>query len=756
MEVTSGRRSQQPSTLLERALFLSTHLGWRVFPVHNPDTLGNCSCLRPNCTSVGKHPRTVNGLKDATSDANEIRNMWEQWPNSSIGVLTGAESGIFVVDIDPRHGGDNSLSLLQSRFGSFPKTVTSCTGGGGFHYVFRHPGFRVRNIQVNSNLGPGIDIRGDGGYIVAPPSLHASQRRYEWRSLESPLASAPDWLLNLLDQKNREQPRADDQIFAEGRRNASLVSIAGTMRNRGMSETSIGVALAAENQLRCEPPLPQDEVDGIVQSIMRYTPANPCNVYIGNAIDQGPQLGNAKLKKATWPTLKPEALQGLAGEFVNLVEPHTESDPVALLIQFLVAFGSVVGRNAYYSVEATKHFTNLFCVLVGKSNHGRKGTSWEYVRRLFESLDGEWGRDCLPSGLSTGEGLIYAVRDASEESKPIKDSGRHTGTYETVITDAGVADKRALVVEGEFVRVLRVQGRDGNTLSATLRTLWDSGNARSLVKSSPIRTSDAHVSVIGHITNEELKRSLPETDMFNGYANRFLWVCVKRSKLLPHGGTLVDSDLAAFSFRLQGAIEFAKHVGQTSRDPESNRIWSEVYPRLTVSATGVFGSIIARAAPQVVRLSIIYALLDGSETVRVEHLNAALALWSYCEDSARYIFGEKTGDRIADTVLAALRSTQGGLTRTEIVNLLGRNVSSSRLDESLHVLAEAELITKAVERAENAIRPTERWLASSGCSQSLGSDHQEVADAGRSGETSLNSYNSSPILTNESREVMEL
>ena len=237
-----------------------------------------------------------------------------------------------------------------------------------------------------------------------------------------------------------------------------------------------------------------------------------------------------------WPEpLAAEALHGLAGEIVRTIEPYSEADPAALLVQVLIGFESVVGRAPYFAVEADEHRANLFAVIVGATSTSRKGTSWSHVRRLLAAADEGWATNCITGGLSSGEGLIWAVRNPIEKKERIREKGRVAG-YETVLVDEGVSDKRLLVFESEFSRVLRVCARPTNTLSATTRQAWDTGDLRTLTKTSPAVATGAHISIIAHVTSEELRRELDETDMGNGFGNRFLFVCATRSKLLPEGG----------------------------------------------------------------------------------------------------------------------------------------------------------------------------------------------------------------------------
>ncbi|MSR84697.1 MAG: bifunctional DNA primase/polymerase [Candidatus Latescibacteria bacterium] len=164
------------------SLDYAQQLDWPVFPCHSITEGGACSCGKTGCSGPGKHPRTEHGLKDATTDPTQIRKWWEQYPDANIGIPTGAVSGFDVLDIDPRHGGDISLEVLEAQHGKLPETSEQITGGGGRHILFRHtPGLKSRNGVL-----PGIDIKADGGYILVAPSNHFSGRRYAWEESSRP------------------------------------------------------------------------------------------------------------------------------------------------------------------------------------------------------------------------------------------------------------------------------------------------------------------------------------------------------------------------------------------------------------------------------------------------------------------------------------------------------------------------------------------------------------------------------------------
>jgi hypothetical protein len=165
---------------LVRAALDYARQGFPVIPLHSPTPAG-CSC-RKKCSTIGKHPRTPHGLKDSTKDEATIKDWWGKWPDANIGIVTGSCSCLIVLDIDPRHGGDESLLKLQEQYGELPETPKVKTGGGGKHLYFRLPENLLIKNTTNFAGFLGLDIRGENGYVVAPPSLHESGVRYEWEN----------------------------------------------------------------------------------------------------------------------------------------------------------------------------------------------------------------------------------------------------------------------------------------------------------------------------------------------------------------------------------------------------------------------------------------------------------------------------------------------------------------------------------------------------------------------------------------------
>ena len=250
--------------------------GLPVFPVYPIiEVRGRfaCKCLYSiRCERPGKHPMTRHGLKDATTDAAVVRHRWYCAPDANVGIACSAEC--CVLDVDPRHGGDVTLAVLEQKHGPLPVTWTAKTGGGGAHYFFRSA-TEVRNSAAQ--LGNGLDIRGNGGYVVAPPSRHVSGNYYEWKPGhapgEVPLAMMPTWLL----APKQTQPAAPAPASSwrdlvrngvtEGARNQSIAKLAGHFLRRYVDPVVTLEMMTVWNAVRCKPPLSDDEVQDIVNSI---------------------------------------------------------------------------------------------------------------------------------------------------------------------------------------------------------------------------------------------------------------------------------------------------------------------------------------------------------------------------------------------------------------------------------------------------------------------------------------------------------
>lgn len=384
------------SDLKRAALYYADH-GWPVVPLHFMKD-GRCSCGRVRCDSPGKHPITKHGPKDASRNEIQLDHWWNRRPEANVGVQTGINAGIVVIDVDPRHGGDESIAELVLEHGELPATVEALTGGGGRHLVFKHPGGTVRN---RSNMRPGIDVRGDGGYIVAPPSNHASGGQYRWREGHGPHemtpAEMPAWLLALVTRGNLEDTNADaapvavptpPAVLANERATRALAAMRGLRvddhkdgSRRLFAAASIAVrfdldtngALATIREYLNLAPAPREYTDA---DILKRLQDAERTCTRGEALNNGHARHAAAPRTATPSTPPPEpfqpfpvdALPGRMRVFVESVAAATGTDAAfAALAALVVVAGCIGNRVAVLVKSGWVEPAVLWGVLVGRS-----------------------------------------------------------------------------------------------------------------------------------------------------------------------------------------------------------------------------------------------------------------------------------------------------------------------------------------------------------------------------------------------------
>jgi hypothetical protein len=415
--------------------------------------------------------------------------------------------------------------------------------------------------------------------------------------------------------------------------------------------------------------------------------------------DPGP-----KQDARTWPEpLGEAAYHGPLGAVVKGIAPYTEADPAALFAHAIVFAGAYIGRDLAIEAEDDEHPPRFYCCLVGNTSKGRKGTAAAPFRKVAGALQDSM---YVATGLSSAEGLIKQVRDKVEKWD--------AKTQEWVVTDPGVTDKRLVLLETEFGGVLRKMQREGNALSATLREGWDYGNLATLVTHNPLKATKAHINLITHVTHEELKQCLADVEVSNGLVNRMLWFAVKRANLIPRSQHRAEVEGArrAFKDALEDVRAWVLNPAQRGRkvswSDAAGAEYDALYPTLSAEHVGMFGQATQRAEAYVLRLCVLYAVLDKSMTVKLDHLHAALAVWKYCEDSARVIFAGNTGNPNADRILAALRSS-GEMTRSAVSALFGRHLNAAAIQQALETLVNHGLATFEVRGTGSA--QTEVWRA---------------------------------------------
>jgi hypothetical protein len=363
-------------------------------------------------------------------------------------------------------------------------------------------------------------------------------------------------------------------------------------------------------------------------------------------------------------------------------------------------------------VDATRHGRNLFVVLVGDSSKGRKGSSWRQIARLFAEVDHPWLSTRVTSAGLTAGGLVYALRD------------QQTPT-----------DRRLLALSEELASILYALKRGKAQLSPLLRSAWNGGNLPALDRHQHLQATGTHISLIAHITQRELAQSLHHPEAHNGFANRCLWAWVQRNNCLPKGGNLSANAVSAVARELRRTLDWAASTPEIlfRRDGAARELWRDCYPVLSElhpacpgvprgRPWGLRGAATSRAEAQILRLSAIYAALDGSSVVGLPHLQAALAVWDYCSASASLLFGESTGDAIADRIRDALEERPEGLSKNQIRRLVHGHITCDRIDAALEQLT---AIDAAGCRSEHTAGPSTLWSATAGEEQ----DENETCEA---------------------------
>jgi hypothetical protein len=321
--------------------------------------------------------------------------------------------------------------------------------------------------------------------------------------------------------------------------------------------------------------------------------------------------------------------------------------------------------------------------------------------------------------------LIFAIRDGDD-----KEDG-----------DPGVRDKRLLIVEGEFGSPLRAMQRQGNTLSTVIRVAWDGKTLEPLTKTSFIRASDPHIGIVGHITEQELKSLLGQVDIFNGFANRFLWWCVRRSKPIPLATGMDEVDVIRFGDEYAQRLQRAQQLGEVKFSPEARALYEHIYPDLTADQEGVYGIVVARAEAQVIRIALTFAVIGASPVITADHLEAAMAVWDYCDASAKYLYWKASANPLENRILDAL--VAGPLDQAGLHKVLGGHTLAAAINTALQNLQGRGRIDGWEEKTGG--RPKMIWALRAGFDTANEASKEKKGTAGDlSSDNSLRSQDEDP------------
>jgi hypothetical protein len=582
------------------------------------------------------------------------------------------------LDIDPRNGGCESWQALIDKYGPLPETPLVRTGGGGWQYLLSFP----PGTKSRTGVLPGIDLKADGGQVIVPPSRvycdwHTAPYSWEVKPWYVPVIPAPGWCIRLFAPAKLIVPGCASDFTVEdadsllthpgspkGERRETFLRLAGSMIGRGDSFGTVETA-AEQWAGRCDPPFEhwRKHLNGLWAKEVAKADSVPTNTSrpVSLVVSDGskptlaldilpPQSHGDWMARATVtgpdtlpsvpvvhdevmsievegcgphrPVLAADAYHGLLGDYVLNVRHLTEADPAGILSCLLAGVGVHLGRGVHHRF-GKQHSANLFVLLVG-STGSRKGTCWSVANALL-GLAGP----AVPfsGGLGSGQGLVHRVRDSKGD-------------------DPGEADKRLLVVEEEFGKVLRLCRANDGILSPVLRTAFD-GQPLSVMNKgeNAYECREPHVGMIGMITAEELADQLKgRTEIANGLLNRYLLVGVRRNGYLPEGGDYYSVASAHAPNLAAALIRAGKLVGPWKLAPEASAVWSAHYHRLEAERPGVYGQATARLSVHTLKLAVVYAAIDGTTEISPSHLAAALAVVEYGRQTAEQIFGTGSAD----------------------------------------------------------------------------------------------------------------
>ncbi len=306
---------------------------------------------------------------------------------------------------------------------------------------------------------------------------------------------------------------------------------------------------------------------------------------------------------AGFPVARSEMFHGPLGAAVKSIETYTEADPVGILGCLMAECSALIGRGPALNVSGLHVSARLFIMLVGPTSEGRKGTAGDNARTIVTMSGVERPAGFLQRGFASGESVVENL--------------------------ATLEDRRAMFRQDEMAGLLVAMNREGSTLSAVIRDLWDGVTIAHTTVAGHKEVEDAHVSVLGHITAEELRERLRPVDYANGLANRFLTLAVHRRQMVAWTGpNSLDSICSAAAKKLGSSINSARVEKSYDLSDDAFDRWCEIYANAPSCSM-----LSARREPQLLRLALVYAVLDGSTTVEVCHLEAALAFWDYVVDS---------------------------------------------------------------------------------------------------------------------------
>ena len=706
-------------TNLEAAMDYAAH-GWKVIPLHTPIKNGKCSCNHDDCKSIGKHPRVPNGLTEATDDPEKIKYWWGMWPQANIGVRTGSESGIIVMDID-----DETLAKEAIGDKEIPETLIQETGSGGRHLVFSHPG---KPVKSGTKIIAGVDSRADGGYIVVPPSLHKSGRNYEWLNAFKP-AEAPKWWVDLIDKASSPIHTArtdnpDGSAIFEGSRNQSLTSVGGTLRRSGFGYDEILSALIKRNAIACRPPLDEKEVEIIARSVSGYAIKTPEEEaaekeggLIASRIWEAEQKKRAEIIIASKVTAAGPMPEGIIPNDGLLREVYEYVMSVSRKEQPLAAIGSAISIVSTLMNRKFSSYTNLranvFIATLIPSGQGK-----DVIMGVIPDLLIRSGAEKFVGGEPvSGSAIISALSEVPVRCYALDEYGRYLSSLNNRNSNPAKIE-----------------------IGDVLTKIWSCSNKPYTGKERADRKvnkqliiKNPFVVVNGVTVPERFWSAITSLDASDGFLGRYIvFNSPDYAKTLfpEHGApptSLIDKLKSLYEFFPQSGNLASVYSPEIEidpvviiPDPEARKMWEDLSEKYSLIAFDKkqFASIYNRVAENAMKLSMIYAVaLDFKRpkmTLESITWGASLAIWSaetVVEQIQRCV-ADNENEKLFKEIIALIQDAgPGGVPPSVLIQRKGLGKGGFAWKDIMSQIEASGSVFLQTKKPEGGGRPSTRWIA---------------------------------------------
>jgi Protein of unknown function (DUF3987)/Bifunctional DNA primase/polymerase, N-terminal len=625
----------------------------------------------PQTPLRGKGPFKEDWQDKATLNFDQIDLWASEYPGCNFGsVAKATRHGRFVLEVDSvdvRKRAELSGVKFSSQL-----IIESRPGRGHRWYVQSNESIALGNVKQDASPQGDFSVRVHNQQGVSPGSINpvsgVQYRVISAGEIAAPTSAEIAWLKSQVKPKepSRSTSSSTEKILIKhGNIHNYMLTLAGRLRRAGMTAEEIEPVLLRKVHEDCEPPIDDAKVIQMAHSIEKYEAGNPAaEIFL---FTTSPRVVNEKLMP---DPISQDAYYGLAGRHLRNIEANSEAHPAGILGLFLSAFGSIIGTSAYMRVEDNLHYPMVNVIVTGRSSRSRKDTSMGRALRPLKAADPIWGNSRIKQGFSSGEAVVAYFEKLHRANMP----------------------PRLFVTDTEFKTTLTICGREGNTLSEMFRHMFNGDPMEVNVKNSKetISVPRSCGTSAGLITRTELLDVLKESEKASGFVNRYMMLLVHRVRKISRPARMMDpamiAEREAIVHELQSVLKWIEskkdevepldytHGLKMSWSLEAGEMWDVFYNGLGDDDA----EYLTRAEVFVMRLSMIYALLDKAAVMQPVHLKAALAVWAYAKQSAKLIFGNPQSPnaiKLMERTLAA-----GYVKRGAVHELFQRHMGSEALD----------------------------------------------------------------------------